>query len=149
MAKTVYGEARSEHKTGRRAVAHVIANRLQDDSWPNESLIDVVRQPWQFSVWNPITVDTQPFSNYRKTKNVDENNTDFQEIKDICKKVLDGNDKDPTQGATHYHTVDVHWRYRDELLASGYVTKKIGSHVFYYRKDGSETATPETFAEVV
>lgn len=149
MAKTVYGEARSEHRTGKRAVAHVIANRLQDERWPNESLIDVVRQPWQFSVWNPITVGTQPDANYRRTQNVDPNDPDYRECKDICKNVLSGKDKDPTSGATHYHTVDIKWRYREQLLKSGYKTRTIGSHVFYYRPEGADPAIPETFADVV
>jgi spore germination cell wall hydrolase CwlJ-like protein len=50
--RTLYGEARGEPDIGRRAVAHVILNRLADGRW-GQTLAAVCDAWEQFSCWNP------------------------------------------------------------------------------------------------
>lgn len=51
LAATVLGEAEGESYLGKRAVAHVIMNRVADKRWPDRPS-DVCLQPKQFSCWN-------------------------------------------------------------------------------------------------
>jgi spore germination cell wall hydrolase CwlJ-like protein len=130
MARTVYGEARSELYEGKVAVAHVILNRVQADNYPN-TIAKVIKQPWQFSVWNPETVGTTPDANYHKTMQVTEDNATFMACIDACKAAYQGRVDDPTEGATHYHTKQIDPYWADDLLNSGHTPVTIDNHVFY------------------
>jgi hypothetical protein len=52
LARTIYGEARGENMLGKRAVAHVILNRVKANSWWGKTIAGVCRYKWQFSCWN-------------------------------------------------------------------------------------------------
>ena len=61
LARTLYGECRSESREGKIAVAHVIKNRADNPKWwcrksgdgiPDDTIEAVCRHPWQFSCWN-------------------------------------------------------------------------------------------------
>jgi spore germination cell wall hydrolase CwlJ-like protein len=134
VAKTVYAEARGEGERGMRAVAHVIKNRCKSDRWPSASYLQVVYDPLQFSIWNPKTVGKPKDRNFRFIENLNRNHKLFRTCVGICKRVLKGRSPDPTNGADHYHTDEITPPWRDDLLAAGYKTKQIGSHIFYFRE---------------
>lgn len=50
LAKTLYGEARSEGYEGMRLIGWVIRNRVEHPSWP-DTYASVVTQRAQFSAW--------------------------------------------------------------------------------------------------
>ena len=51
LALCVWREARGESARGKRLVAQVIRNRVEDSRWPAE-YIGVILQPFQFSAFN-------------------------------------------------------------------------------------------------
>ena len=76
---------------------------------------------WQFSCWN----ETDP--NRSKIESVGRDNRNFQSCLRIARRALAGTLKDPTVGATHYHTKGATppWA-RDKTPAAD-----IGNHRFY------------------
>lgn len=48
LASIIYNEARGEDETGRRLVADVILNRVEDSRWP-DTISGVIHQPYQFA----------------------------------------------------------------------------------------------------
>lgn len=54
---TVYGEARGESPLGQELVANIILNRVESNSYPN-TICEVVKQPYQFSMWADSNADT-------------------------------------------------------------------------------------------
>ena len=52
MAKTMWGEARGEGKSGLVAVGWVIRNRCQSGGWFGNTIRKVCLKPYQFSCWN-------------------------------------------------------------------------------------------------
>ena len=51
LSRTLMGEARGEPAIGKRAVVHVILNRLSHAPRFGSSIAEVCQQPWQFSCW--------------------------------------------------------------------------------------------------
>lgn len=51
LALCVWREARGETPLGRRLVAQVVLNRVDDSRWPHD-VVDVILQPFQFSSFN-------------------------------------------------------------------------------------------------
>ena len=97
LARTLWGEARGEGRAGMEAVAAVIMNRLADRRWPN-TVSDVVMQPWQFSVWNTGDPNRAPMLA------VGDGDPSFRMALEVAIMAIEGQLKDPTNGANHYHT---------------------------------------------
>jgi spore germination cell wall hydrolase CwlJ-like protein len=128
LARTLYGEARSEGQSGMEAVAHVILNRVQHTQskggqfWWGHDIITVCQMPYQFSCWNPGD------PNRKKLMAVDESDIHFATCLRIARRAVSGQlSEDPTLGADHYHTVSVapYWS-RGQIP-----TVRIGAHVFF------------------
>lgn len=132
LARTLYGEARGEGAEGMRAVAHVPLNRLKEPGWwtrekgdgiPDDTVAAACREPKQFSAWNPGN------PNRELMEKVTLDDPAFQRAYVVALSVLLGlgdYGRDPTGGATHYHTVDV-----SPPWAQGHQPKRIGDHLFY------------------
>lgn len=125
LARTIWGEARGEHFTGQRAVAHVIMNRASDPQkrWPR-TWRQVCRQPWQFSCWNSAD------PNRLKLANLDFTDRSFVTAYNAALNAVDAEragDYDPTKGANHYHTkaVQPYWSKGQTPVAT------IGAHLFF------------------
>ena len=106
LARTVWGEARSEGEEGMRAVAAVIANRADPERprWWGKTVKEVCtygERYKQFSCWN----DDDP--NYWKLRNVTPADEMFAQALAIAADTLDGKNPDPTRGATHYYAVSM------------------------------------------
>jgi spore germination cell wall hydrolase CwlJ-like protein len=128
LARTLYGEARSEGQKGMEAVAHVVLNRVKHASskggqfWWGHDIITVCQMPYQFSCWNPGD------PNRTKLMAVDEADIHFATCMRIARRAVIGQlGNDPTFGADHYHTVSVTPKWsQDEVPIA-----QIGAHVFF------------------
>ena len=123
LALAIYFEARSEPIAGQLAVAQVIENRVVSRHYP-DNICEVVmegpvyksghpkRNMCQFSFW----CDGKP-------ETINDNDA-WQTALRIAKSVKD---IDVSEGATHYHSIDVSpaWRYTMQT------TVVIGRHIFY------------------
>ena len=121
LALNVYYEARSEPMDGQYAVAHVVLNRVADDSFPADAC-KVVKQGYhkgrhrcQFS-W---------YCDGKSDNPKDKMSWIVAQV--VAYNTLYGYHKDNTHGATHYHATYVSpwWRkHYDKTVAHG-------SHIFY------------------
>ena len=120
LALAVYFEARSEPRTGKEAVAHVVLNRVQHAGFPG-GVCDVVEQGsqgghCQFS-WYCDGRSDQPTSTRM-----------WESAQDVAREVLAGQSDDPTGGALYFvraRAKRAAWTQRLTQVA------RIGSHVFY------------------
>ena len=99
VARTAYGEARSEGNLGMRAVCHVIRNRVRDGRWRN-TYAEVCLRSKQFSCWNKGNV------NYPKITEVDFKDPTFRVAYSIAANVMAAESDDITLGATHFHHIE-------------------------------------------
>ena len=121
LALNVYYEARSEPMSGQYAVAHVVLNRVADDSFPDDAC-KVVKQGYhkgkhrcQFSWYcDGQSDEVRPTENWYKSQIV-------------ALQLLDGKFGGIIEGATHYHATYVNPQWRHELTFIG----QVGDHLFY------------------
>lgn len=123
VALAIYFEAQGEPAIGQIAVAQVIYNRLEDSRYP-DTACDVVKQG-HYQNDKPIRNQCQ-FSFYCDGKS-DEPTNKLAWYNAIYFAGLSTFIKDNTEGATHYHSIQVlpEWAY------AGKRTAKINGHVFY------------------
>ena len=120
LAEAVYYESRSETRSGQKAVAEVILNRVASKHFPN-SVCGVVyegserKTGCQFSFTCDGSMDIAP-----KGKS-------WERSQDIATLVLTGGVTPFTNRATHYHTTAVKPKWAKNMR----MTKRVGSHVFY------------------
>ena len=128
LARTIWGEARSETVIGMEAVAQVVLNRVKKAEklggkyWWGHDIITVCQKPYQFSCWNPAD------PNRPKLMAVDDKNIHFSTCLRIARcAVLGQLQNDITLGADHYHTKDIlpYWVQGRSPIA------EIGRHLFY------------------
>lgn len=125
LAMAVYFEARGEPPQGQTAVAQVVMNRVSDSRYP-DNVCDVVKQgryagahplrdQCQFSFW----CDGKKETIYEKRA--------WGEAVFYATIVYFGLVPDVTDGATHYHTTEVHpvWSRAMDI------TLQIDNHIFY------------------
>jgi N-acetylmuramoyl-L-alanine amidase len=133
MRRTVYGEARGQHYDGQIAVAWVILNRAQHPTtnWWGRGIEGVCFKEKQFSCWNP----GDPNAGLCRVAN--ENLPSFLKASAAAAAVMLGLAPDPTNGATHYHTIaaprpDITW---PPVWAKNMITTaEIGAHRFLKEK---------------
>lgn len=127
LARTIWGEARSEGKTGMEAVANVVLNRVEvakangGKYWWGTDIITVCQKPYQFSCWN------RSDPNYKRLIAVTEKDIHFATCLRIARRAVIGRLIDHTNRATHYHAdyVDPYWAKGETPLIT------IGRHIFY------------------
>lgn len=101
LARTLYGEARGEGRTGMTAVASVVMNRVDHPRWWGHDVEGVCRTPWQFSCWNA----NDP--NLPKLLRVDTTDGIFCSAMTIAAEAVGRTLQDPTNGATSYYDVSI------------------------------------------
>lgn len=116
LALAVWREARGESNRGKRLVAQVIRNRVDDRRWP-DTYVGVITQPWQFSAFNRNDPNAILFPK--------ETDAAWAACVAAADDVLSASQ--PFTDANHYHTVDVSptWKQPDREVA------REGAHVFY------------------
>jgi len=128
MAVAIYFEARAEPLAGQIAVANVIVNRVMDDRYPDD-VCEVVTQGKLGSTTASIVRRNKcQFSFYCDGKSdVPTDEAAFRYAMDVASNILGGVWFDPTDGATHYHSIDVHpsWAKSKTRVV------RIENHIFY------------------
>ncbi len=120
LSEAVYYEARSETKSGQKAVAEVVRNRVKSKHYPN-TICGVVYQGaeritgCQFS----FTCDGSTMREPRGQA--------WKRSQDIATLSLTNGAKPMTNRSTHYHTVEVNPKWAPNMR----FTKQIGFHKFY------------------
>ena len=125
LAQNIYFEARSEPTAGRRAVAHVVMNRVASPRFPS-TVCEVVRQggesrryKCQFSWW--CDGQSDDVTNAKAWKDAER----------LASFVYWGLSKDMTGGALFYHADYVKPQWRNAFNKG----PTIGRHIFYsYKK---------------
>ncbi len=119
LAMCVYGESRSEPYEGKLSIAHVVMNRVKEQSWYGKTVKEVLLKPYQFSCFD------RRDPNYKKL---------FHPTPDAWKQCFKAAwnayselSEDPTLGANHYcrHDIEPPWKQAMELK------KRIGNHEFF------------------
>ena len=115
LAKNIYFEANNQSYVGQQAIAWVTLNRVYSGNYPN-NICDVVFQYKQFS-W---TIDGK----YRSPRSIKKFSVALAAAISVYNNY--GQIKDPTKGATMYHTVYIvpywHYDYKPTVI--------IGDHIF-------------------
>ncbi len=120
MAEAIYYEARSETRSGQKAVGEVILNRVASKHYPN-TVCGVVYEGserstgCQFTFTCDGSMDKNPYGNH------------WARSQEVATTVLTGGFTPFTNRATHYHTTDVKPVWAGNMR----MTKRVGSHVFY------------------
>lgn len=135
LAQNVYHEARDQSVRGQVAVTHVVLNRMKSDRYPSTACKvikqarwkdgQIIRDKCQFSWY----CDGRPDVNPARPREKDAWEKSLQVALDSYMLYHLG--MDVTDGATYYHASYVRpwWRRHFERVA------KIGTHIFYRRKD--------------
>lgn len=120
LAEAVYYEARSETKSGQKAVAEVVINRVKSKHYPN-TICGVVYQGAERTTGCQFTF-TCDGSTMREPRG-----KHWKRSQEVATLTLTGGVKPFTGGATHYHTVAINPVWAPNLR----FTKQIGYHKFY------------------
>ena len=122
LARVIWGEAEGEGAEGMQAVGNVIMNRVERDSKYNADAEDIVMEKDQFSaVSNPERLQAMMA--------LTEDNPEYIQALEISKKLLAGEMKDITGGATHFYNPNT--ANMDEKWINEYpVTFKLKNHWF-------------------
>jgi len=130
LAKNIYFEAGNQPPAGKVAVAHVVFNRMEHSSYPQDICGVVYQARWREN-WKgeqvPIRHQCQ-FSWFCDGKSDEPLDTDtFFESYNIAQDIIMGKYPDITEGATHYHSVMVEPYWAETLNE----TVQIQHHIFY------------------
>jgi len=115
LSKAIYFESRGEPYKGQVAVAHVIVNRSNNSKFP-DNICKVILQPNQFHFYKQAKVRDQE---------------SYKRAEEIATKVLDGEYKDPTNGALFFAH---HSAVKNRTVYKRYTRLQIGQHYFWTPK---------------
>lgn len=125
LATNIYHEARGESFAGKLAVGLVTMNRVASPHHPD----DVCGVVHEGKYWNNIPIKNKcQFSWWcdgKSDKPTDEKA--WSESLDIAMRLLSEKPLDFTDGATHYHSIQVEPYWADTMR----VTMRIDNHIFY------------------
>ena len=120
LGRTIYGEARGESITGKKAIAAVVLNRFKSGKWfAGQTIAETCQKRMQFSCWNDNDPNKEIITNATKEE--------LSECLEIARMAIDGEFGDIVCGACHYHTKQINPKW-----AVGKVpVVSIGNHLFY------------------
>ena len=124
LALNMYYESRSEQSiTDIAAVGYVTLQRVQSEHWPNTICKVVYQQRLsKYQKWTPMFSWT-----YDGISDIPLNYKSYNKCLKIAQLVMDGDIKDKTKNATHYHNLKVNPYWSSSLI----MTTKLGNHIFY------------------
>lgn len=120
LAEAIYYEARSETKSGQKAVAEVVHNRVKSKHYPN-TICGVVYQGAERSTGCQFSF-TCDGSTMREPRG-----KHWKRSQEVATLSITGGVKPFTDRSTHYHTVAIKPHWSSNLRP----TKQIGYHKFY------------------
>jgi spore germination cell wall hydrolase CwlJ-like protein len=120
LTTALYFESRGENKIGQVAVAEVILNRVDSNSFPN-SVCGVVQQGQ-----NNFNGCQFSFMCDGKAEHIG-NRKSFEELGKVAWVMLEGKPRILTGKATFYHAASVRPRWAKQFVR----TARIGDHIFY------------------
>ena len=138
LTTVVWGEARSENKLSKIAVAWSVINRSRISG---RNTCDEIARPHQYSVfgWHPdLLAHAMSANPEAPIDNVIEKKA-WDESREVARMVLNEQSQDPTDGATHYVAKAV---MKEKKWKMPTWTKKfkptvlVGSHQYYVAKKG-------------
>lgn len=117
MARTIWGEGRSESKAAKIAMGWVIRNRAVAKT---QTIFDACKE---FDCWADDT----------RQRMESLSDGELAPLKAIAKDVIFGKHEDPTCGATRYHPImrTSHTQTWPPAWTEGYVGTTIGRNIFY------------------
>ena len=123
LARMLWGETGGCSELEKIAVAYTAINRTEK-SKGKATLKEIILKPYQYSCFNEGTKSREFLKNP-----MEYDKKDFLENIDLSKKILSGEYKDPTDGATHYYNPDLVKtpKWAKQLKNLG----KIGHHIFF------------------
>ena len=137
LARTLFGEARSEALIGVVAVANVIMHRRRRAGWWGGDIASVCLSPPQFSCWSTADWNKR---NLARMERATLTSPPFQECHIVARLAMADALRDVTGGATHYHTHGVKPRWASVLR----FTKEIGAHKFYVEETWQREKSDES-----
>lgn len=126
VARTLWGEARSQGETGMHAVCNVIQNRAKNPGWWGKDLRSVCLAPEQFSCWNASDPEAA-----KMRGPIDD--AAFALATTIAKKAVAETLPDITRGADHYFAETIatpSWAYG---RSPTFVCGTPGDRQFFYK----------------
>lgn len=138
LARTIYGEARSEEMEGRIAVGLVVRRRWRQRRHAG-ALAAVCQAPWQFSCWNADD------PNRPKLERVELSDRVFRECMLAALIALDAGDDyeaQQTAFADHYMTREVFEADPPAWVRGKVPVAELGAHVFFNDINGPAPVLP-------
>ena len=128
LATMIYFEARDQPLIGQLAVGQVAMNRVEDDRYP-DNMCDVITQGKIDNPLNaPVLRDQCQFSFYCDGKSDQpQDEAAFRIAAKLATGIVRKDWIDPTEGATHYHSVDVNPSWAKAMIKE----VRIEDHIFY------------------
>lgn len=128
LARTMWGEARSDGARGMGAVAHVVLNRRVKQKYWGKTIDEVCRKRFQFSCWN----DNDP--NLPLLQRVTEADSLFSQALKLAQELASLDEslraaRDPTLGATHYYARQL--RPPPRWARGKTPCAQLGNHLFF------------------
>lgn len=120
LAICVWRESRGEGYHCQCAVAHVIQNRVREQSWYGKSISEVIAKPWQFSSMSAP-------GDRQLVKWPERDDPSFKRSMEVVEDVMQGA-PDTSNGSTHFHDCSIEppaWTRDMEVKA------RLGRMVFY------------------
>ena len=122
LARVLWGEAEGEGYGGMQAVGNVIMNRVDVDSKYDADAENIVMARAQFSsIDDPVRLEAM--------MNLTNDNPEYIQALEISKKLLTGEMKDITGGATHFYNSNTA-NMDEEWIKKYPVTFKLKNHWF-------------------
>lgn len=123
LAEAIYFEARGENQEGQIAVGETILNRVKSKRFPN-SVCDVIDQGIHRQGKCQFSYNCDGLAETIREPTI------YAKIRVLAERLIYGRQKQITNGATHFHSVNVnpHWAKTYEMTAI------IGKHRFYRHK---------------
>lgn len=121
LARTIWGEARSEPLAGKQAVASIIMNRAKHPSWWGKNVRSCCLKPYQFSAWNLGD------PNRSKLMAVTAEDKSFRDCVSIANSAIAGDLLDNSGGSDSYQVVGTNAYWSKGLTP----VVTIGKHEFF------------------
>ncbi|HKL24107.1 MAG TPA: cell wall hydrolase [Candidatus Nanoarchaeia archaeon] len=132
LARLVFGESRGSSLKTKISNAYTAVNRANDTiDWNGKDLREAILKPYQYSCFNKYDVNRKKLMNPVET-----DSSSWAESMKVAYGVLKGIYRDPTDGATHYHTKDIspYWSKNNRDLARNESLKDVDHHYYNPRK---------------